>query len=1618
MSMFSVEDNVLNEISSQLDAIAKEIQNQESQLRRVQNGIYSSKSLQNKGYASKVSNLKNSVSKIENTVNDLSSRLLKIAETYRQYENRVVKEGNGKAKGKGSPWDNIDIRIKVLGGKLGDLRVLARSSSGALGCDLAGIFSKDPVNLVTGNYVYEDNFFDFDTPIPLKLRIFYNSQNKQSGVLGVGWMHSFEEKLQIKDNLATIIMDDASQLAFYEVEPNSFLPINGGNGLLTSSETEYVYTSKDHIDHVFNKNGLLIRMEQEAKYTVMFQYDNLKLSRVSDTYKNELLFDYDSEGHVIEVKDHSGRAVSFSYEDGNLVSVTDLKGSVTSYKYQDCYLTSIINNEGVVVLQNTYDKNGRITKQQFPDGGVESYEYDDDHQAVILTEQNGSKITYKRDELNRAVETDYSDGKEQYTYDSNNQRTSYTNKRGYKSLYEYDDFGNLISSENAVGDVVRISYEDNQITEVSLNDRRIAEYEYNENHLMVTSVNAVGGKASMDYDSKGQLTNYTREDGSTILFEYDDFGNITLIDDDKNGKTTYEYDAAHNVTKTIDALGNETVYTYDNNRNLTRVINAAGFEETYEYDSRNNLCSINAFDGAITRIKYNNINKMEEVVFPDGNKVHYLYDTMWNLVQATDENGFVTSYQYDDHNNLTKILYPNGTEETASYDPCGNLIHRIAQDGAEFHFDYDPLDRRTHGEDAQGFYWDISYTDTGKVEKVTYNGEVSDSYTYDDMGNMLSHTNRSGYTVNYSYNALGKLEQVFDDSGWIMRREYYPGGNLKKEMTVDGAFKEYEYDAAGRIVILSDETGTWKYEYDCLGQPIRCQHNDLVEEYSYDAAGNISKIRSNGGDFTEYKYNKRGNLEKVLYANGGMTRFDYDNCSRIVSVIRGSQTDDSDNRIFHIQWDEMGNEVAYTRPDGSKTAFEYDPCGRLTRKTQPDGSYIDSEYNSDGSLKRRVISDGREVRYKYNALKQLSEIEDWLGTMIFKQDPMGNLEQVTDQYGNETSYEYSDRGELTKITYPDQRKAVYEYDDAFHRTATKFDDNLYSYVYDDFGRLLERHYPGNLSSHYRYSQNGEIQEISHLNGDETMKSFNYFFDCKGRIERILEHVPDKETVDYRFEYDNCSFLKAFSKDGSRTSYEYDLFGNRLRQSVDSVQTDYSYNNLDQLVSISDTNGTKEYSYDLMGNLARVTDNGTTIKQFTYDALGRLASAECNSNKAQYKYNALSMRTEALFDINGNEDRRIYGYDYTRDDQNLLYQCGNVSEDVLWDDWLLGSYYEGGSRQILTDELLTPAVQVAENGGMQVGERGIFGKNSIGDALLLPLAFTGYLADPVTGLLHAYHREYDPETGRFTSRDAILSSVGLPTAMNEYAYCEEDPVNKVDFDGKSAVVAAGLVTAAVRVGGVFTGDVIRSVKTSIKTGKVTWNGTRIEDYAGAAAGGFAQGAVTVAVAASTGSITAARAAGGAAGAAGEYLVGNGLKMITNAGGYRDNTSGAEFFKGLAVDTAVGAGTGLLHGVGDKLAGIDAKSYVDLWKDASKIKIEGITKGKGSYASVFKAGITKYVKYGYKMSTKVMLKGLAAFGLVGTLDALLNAGIDEGKSWLKKCLAGLLLPTNAKCPLTSS
>ncbi|GBC59939.1 hypothetical protein DENIS_0881 [Desulfonema ishimotonii] len=69
---------------------------------------------------------------------------------------------------------------------------------------------------------------------------------------------------------------------------------------------------------------------------------------------------------------------------------------------------------------------------------------------------------------------------------------------------------------------------------------------------------------------------------------------------------------------------------------------------------------------------------------------------------------------------------------------------------------------------------------------------------------------------------------------------------------------------------------------------------------------------------------------------------------------------------------------------------------------------------------------------------------------------------------------------------------------------------------------------------------------------------------------------------------------------------------------------------------------------------------------------------------------------------------------------------------------------------------------------------------------MPFGFAGGLYDADTGLIRFGHRDYDPDTGRWTAKDPILFAGG---DTDLYGYCLSDPVNWVDPDGLAAMDAA-------------------------------------------------------------------------------------------------------------------------------------------------------------------------------------------------------------------------------------
>ncbi|NTW71790.1 MAG: RHS repeat-associated core domain-containing protein [Eubacteriaceae bacterium] len=139
-------------------------------------------------------------------------------------------------------------------------------------------------------------------------------------------------------------------------------------------------------------------------------------------------------------------------------------------------------------------------------------------------------------------------------------------------------------------------------------------------------------------------------------------------------------------------------------------------------------------------------------------------------------------------------------------------------------------------------------------------------------------------------------------------------------------------------------------------------------------------------------------------------------------------------------------------------------------------------------------------------------------------------------------------------------------------------------------------------------------------------------------------------------------------------------------------------------------------------------------------------------------------------------------------------------------------------------------------------------------------FTGAVADKSNGLYYMIARFYNPESGRFLSKDSYPGSAADPVTQNLYTYGNNNPTNMVDPTGHFALPA---IAAGAAFGAVF--DVIvTAISDYADDGKINQPAKK---YLGAAVRGAIVGAAAVA----TGGASLAKTAigMGIASAAGSY-----------------------------------------------------------------------------------------------------------------------------------------------------
>jgi len=285
--------------------------------------------------------------------------------------------------------------------------------------------------------------------------------------------------------------------------------------------------------------------------------------------------------------------------------------------------------------------------------------------------------------------------------------------------------------------------------------------------------------------------------------------------------------------------------------------------------------------------------------------------------------------------------------------------------------------------------------------------------------------------------------------------------------------------------------------------------------------------------------------------------------------------------------------------------------------------------------------------------------------------------------------------------------------------------------------------------------------------------------------------------------------------GQTQVYAFDAMGNRLqRQDSASGATTYAYNAANMLLSTGGA-GASGFNNDADGNT--LSGNGRTN---AWDSQNRLVSCIVGGNTTAYKYGAEGLRRQAT----KNGASTDYAYD-----AKIMVREGHASGGSLTPATVTATYLIGArgpeyrrddtqtevdsqgrtvtkARWYVFDGLGSVVGEVDPLGNLTSSPRyDVYGATrNNGGTSSSKQGFVGsleHISDD-TGLVYMRARYYDPNLGRFASEDPGRHG------LNWFAYCNDNPVNYIDRDGKlpqwlvtviealTLILVAGVVVAAV------------------------------------------------------------------------------------------------------------------------------------------------------------------------------------------------------------------------------
>ncbi|HMJ77425.1 MAG TPA: RHS repeat-associated core domain-containing protein, partial [Iamia sp.] len=249
--------------------------------------------------------------------------------------------------------------------------------------------------------------------------------------------------------------------------------------------------------------------------------------------------------------------------------------------------------------------------------------------------------------------------------------------------------------------------------------------------------------------------------------------------------------------------------------------------------------------------------------------------------------------------------------------------------------------------------------------------------------------------------------------------------------------------------------------------------------------------------------------------------------------------------------------------------------------------------------------------------------------------------------------------------------------------------------------------------------------------------------------------------------------------GPDHAYTYGPRGLRFSATVDGVTTTSTYDDGARLVDSTDPTGTTTYGYDADGRRVDVTPPGAgTPLHTTYDSRGLPVEIDLTATDTQQRGYDVDGRLVEIAQTGAPTQTQAWNPAEPTWQPVVVRDPSGYQHVEHAMDGVVSERDDGGTvTPYRQDRQGSTTTSVPVPGAPAVYEP--FGQGGS------PSAIAGYRGERLlAGLIHLRHRDYDPTTGTFTTRDPLDGIAGTPTETNPYHYADNDPANKTDPLGLS------------------------------------------------------------------------------------------------------------------------------------------------------------------------------------------------------------------------------------------